>query len=82
MTNSQLVKKYEKIHEQIEKLTQPLIDAGYGNLKPSEMRAMKDKPALIKKLLTLTDKASDLRAEATRRYGPELLFVWQLRNQK
>jgi len=72
MSNGELQKKYESLSKQSSKVTQELIDAGYGSTKPSEMRAKRKEVPLFDKYLSISDKMHELRAEVTARYGPDV----------
>lgn len=78
MTDKALVKEYKRAHARIDKLYSKLEQTEFRDMKPSEMRAMPDKPFIIKQLLKQFDFAHELRSEAEMRYGPGLVTVDQL----
>lgn len=73
-----LVTRYRAVYVQLSKLSDLLVDMGYGDLKPSDMRALKEPPKTVVKYLRLIDEAAGLRLEAEFRYGPGLIRVEQL----
>lgn len=77
-TNHALVARYEAVHKSASKLVDWFCKNGLGHMKPSDMRSMQDKPKRVEIYLDLLDEASDLKAEAQRRYGPGLIFVRDL----
>ena len=77
LTNRQLVRRYKALQARMSKLTDKFIDAGLGNLRPSDMR---ERPAckLSSKYVALLDECSQIRLEAQARYGPDLFLIEQL----
>ena len=75
MTNKQLVNKYNALHRKASKLTDKMIEQGFGHVTPIEMRGMANKPAIVQTYLDTVDAAITLRYEAERRYGPGLHTV-------
>ena len=82
LTNGQIVKKAEAIQAKMSKMTDRLIAAGHGSVKPSDMRANPGKDPLFGEYLSLADQLADLKSEAVARYGHDLSSISQLRNQK
>jgi hypothetical protein len=80
LTNGQLIKKHEQISRKLSKLTDKFIDAGLGHLRPSDMRERPD-CLLSVQCIELMEQAGAIRYEAERRYGPDLMFISQLRYQ-
>jgi hypothetical protein len=78
MTNHELVARYEAVHKSANKLVDWFVKNGMGHMKPSDMRLMSDKPKRVSIYLDLLSEASDLKAEAQKRYGPGLIFVRDL----
>lgn len=78
MTNRQLVKKYESLQKQASKLTNWFCDNGMGDLRPSDMRDLKNPCEEVVKYLKILDELFSLKSEAERRYGPELVSVRSL----
>lgn len=78
LTNHALVARYEAVHKSANKLVGWFCKNGLGHMKPSDMRSMQDKPKQVSIYLDLLDEASDLEAEARKRYGPGLIFVRDL----
>lgn len=88
LSNAELVRRYEKLGAKASRLGNRLIKAGYGSLKPSEMRALIDKVPFLAEYLPIyeylknSDERCELRIEAENRYGPGLLNVSQLKGRK
>lgn len=78
LTNHALVARYEAVRKSANKLVGWFCKNGLGHMKPSDMRSMQDKPKQVSTYLDLLDEASDLKAEAQKRYGPGLIFVRDL----
>ncbi len=78
MSNSEIKNEYNKLREKSSKHADEMIKAGFGNIRPSDMRANPNKHPLFKKGLEIMDRMGDLRSEAEARYGPGLSSVDQL----
>ena len=78
LSNHALVARYEAVHKSANKLVDWFCKNGLGHMKPSDMRSMQNKPKQVSIYLDLLDEASDLKAEAQKRYGPGLIFVMDL----
>lgn len=81
-TNRKLVKRYNKVKANVDKLVDWFCDNEMGHLKPSDMRAMVKKPKQVTQYISFLDELSDLKGEAQSRYGSDLIFVTDLLNQK
>lgn len=78
MTNRELVKKYEFAQAKSSKLVDWFCLNGMGNLKPSDMRAMNEKPKQVIQYLELLSLMSELKLEAQRRYGSDFNTIRDL----
>lgn len=78
MTNKELVKKYESVQAKSSKLVDWFCLNGMGNLKPSDMRMMSEKPKQVIQYLELLNLLSELKLEAQRRYGPDFNTIRDL----
>lgn len=78
MTNKELVKKYESVQAKSSKLVNWFCLNGMGNLKPSDMRMMSEKPKQVIQYLELLNILCELKLEAQRRYGPDFNTIRDL----
>jgi hypothetical protein len=78
-TNGRIKRRHKTLQAQTLKLVSALCDAGFGALKPNEMRVRRAESPLFDKYLTKCDEMSDLRSEAQMRYGPGFLYMEQLK---
>ncbi len=67
MTPAKLKAAQEKSAEAMSKACKDCIDAGYGNLRFSEMRAMEDKPESVAAFLAANDRERTFQEECDRR---------------
>lgn len=79
LTNTQLVRKHERLVKRMNKLTDKFINAGLGHLRPTDMRERPD-CKLSRQYIKLLDQCANIRIEAESRYGPGLMYVGQLLN--
>ncbi len=76
-TDARIVKRHETLSIRVSRVVDALIEAGFGDLKPNDMRKDTNNP-LFRKYLKLVDEMSDLRSEAQLRYGPGFMNMRQL----
>jgi hypothetical protein len=68
MTHSQLAKHYEKASEHSSGLTDKLIEEGYGDYRPSDMRKMEEpRPNVIQNALNHGEYMASLHQEMKNR---------------
>lgn len=83
MTAGEIKKRYNKLREESSKHTDDMINAGFGNLRPSDIRDKMragDNHPLFKKHVELSDEMGSLMNEAKARYGPDLASIDHLKS--
>lgn len=78
MSNREIVAEYDRTTLRKSKIVDELIEDGFHDLRPSDMRANPDVHPLAREDLELSDRRFELRAEADKRYGPGLMLMDQL----
>lgn len=78
MTNAQILGEHERCVARQGVIGQQMIDDGFGNLRPSDMRADPDVHPLAAEDLELMDRCRALHIEAEYRYGPGLVVMSHL----
>jgi len=74
-SNSELIKRYEKNSKKLDKLVDYFINHGMGHIRPSDMRAMKEKTPEIEQYLNILDDNANINSEGQQRYGPGYISV-------
>ncbi len=82
MTNGEIVRRFETLQKQSNKLTDKFIDRGLGYLKLSDMRDRVSICTLSARQVKISDEMGSLSREAENRYGPGFIYVGQLRLKK
>lgn len=75
MSNREILAEYHRMAIRKTRIMDELIKDGFGELKPSEMRANPDVHPLASEDLELSNRRFELRAEADRRYGRGLILM-------
>ena len=75
MSAAEIKKGYHALREKSSQLTDKLVDAGFGSVKPSEMRERATENPLFAQYVAISDAMHELMAEAKRRYGPNLASI-------
>ena len=76
-TNAEIKRRYNILRARTSKLVDTLCEAGLGALTHSSLR-LSDHPA-AKKYIAAHDEMRELLEEARMRYGPDFMFMSQLR---
>jgi 8-oxo-dGTP pyrophosphatase MutT (NUDIX family) len=70
MSVGELKKEYASLHEKQSKNTSAQIEAGFGTMRPSDMRQQQPNHPLTKEMDAISDRMFAIRHEAERRGGP------------
>lgn len=82
LSNRELVKKYNTISNQYIKLVNWFCNNNLGHLTQNQLRDIKNPCKELVKYFNVLYTLSELRNEAKRRYGPDLVTIDNLLRQK
>lgn len=78
MTNAQIAREHERCIQRQGEISNAMVEAGLGHIRPSDERADPSIHPLVPEDLALMDRCRELRVEAELRYGPGLIHTGQI----